>query len=201
MSGLEIVASIAGVATAAIKISVSMNDVAEDLGSAGRDVRYISNEMASFSQVRSVECWTEMDKVLMFKDGLGMRNDGADSWQVLRLVHSSLEDSTKVVGSSVVQSALNTLPQLIEQCGLVHEEANGLMVSLKPSEGKESSLPFVKRVRFLFQKSRITVLRSLLDSSKSTLNLLLVTLNIEMAKLKTPSKQLMYIRSYRKLRE
>ena len=36
MSGLEIVASIAGVATAAIKISVSMNDVADELGSAGR---------------------------------------------------------------------------------------------------------------------------------------------------------------------
>lgn len=54
MSGLEIVASIAGVATAAIKISVSMNDVADELGSAGRDVRYISNEMACFSQVRLV---------------------------------------------------------------------------------------------------------------------------------------------------
>lgn len=51
MAGLEVVASIAGVATAAIKISVTMNDIAEDLGSAGRDVRYISNEMASFSQV------------------------------------------------------------------------------------------------------------------------------------------------------
>lgn len=115
----------------------------------------------------------------------------ADSWQVLRLVHSSLEDSTKVVGSSIVQSALNTLPQLIEQCGMVHEEANGLMVSLKPPTGKDSSLPFIKRVRFLFQKSRITVLRSLLDSSKSTLNLLLVTLNIEMAKSKSPDNKLM----------
>ncbi len=51
MSGLEIVAGIAGVASAAIKISISMNDLADNLGSAGRDVRYISNEMANFSQV------------------------------------------------------------------------------------------------------------------------------------------------------
>ncbi|KAF2800816.1 hypothetical protein K505DRAFT_412719 [Melanomma pulvis-pyrius CBS 109.77] len=164
MSGLEIVASIAGVATAAIKISVSMNDVADELGSAGRDVRYISNEMACFSQV-------------------------------LRLVHSSLEDGTKVIGSSIVQSVLDTLPQLIEQCSMVYEEANGLMVSLKPSTTQSlslsDSLPFFKRVRFIFQKSRIGVLRSLLDSSKSTLNLLLVTLNIEMAKTKSPNKELM----------
>jgi hypothetical protein len=51
MSGLELVASIAGVAAAAIKFSVSMNDLAEELGSAGRDVRYIGNDMAGFSQV------------------------------------------------------------------------------------------------------------------------------------------------------
>lgn len=74
MSGLEIVASIAGVATAAIKISVSMNDFAEELGSAGRDVRYISNEMACFSQVSGpcddtvlppwLECFAQDDLVL-----------------------------------------------------------------------------------------------------------------------------------------
>jgi hypothetical protein len=51
MSGLEIIAGIAGVAGAAIKVSVSMNDLAEELGSAGRDVRYIGNDMAGFSQV------------------------------------------------------------------------------------------------------------------------------------------------------
>jgi len=51
MSGLEIVASIAGVAAAAIKVSVSMNDLAEEIGSAGRDVQYIGNEMAGFAQV------------------------------------------------------------------------------------------------------------------------------------------------------
>jgi hypothetical protein len=51
MSGLELVAGIAGVAAAAIRVSVSMNDLAEELGSAGRDVRYIGNDMAGFSQV------------------------------------------------------------------------------------------------------------------------------------------------------
>lgn len=51
MSGLELVAGIAGVAAAAIKVSVAMNDLAEELGSAGRDVRYIGNDMAGFSQV------------------------------------------------------------------------------------------------------------------------------------------------------
>lgn len=108
-------------------------------------------------------------------------------------MHSSLEDSTKLVGSAFLQSTLNTIPQLIEQCTLVHEEANGLMVALKPSTSKDSSLPFIKRVRFIFQKSRITVLRSLLDSSKSTLSLLLNLLDIEMAKMKDPNKALMSV--------
>jgi hypothetical protein len=75
---------------------------------------------------------------------------------------------------------------------MVYGEANGLMVALKPSTSKDPSMSFLKRVRFIFYKGRITILRSLLDSSKSTLNLLLVTLNIEMAKDKSPDKALMY---------
>jgi hypothetical protein len=75
---------------------------------------------------------------------------------------------------------------------MVYEEANGLMVALKPSTSKDPSMSFLKRVKFIFYKGRITILRSLLDSSKSTLNLLLVTLNIEMAKDKSPDKALMY---------
>ncbi|KAH7138320.1 hypothetical protein B0J11DRAFT_12724 [Dendryphion nanum] len=76
---------------------------------------------------------------------------------------------------------------------MVHEEANGLMASLSsPTDSYTyTSLPFIKRVKFLFNRSRIDVLRSLLDSSKATLNLLLVTLNIEMAKSKHADKKLM----------
>lgn len=90
-----------------------------------------------------------------------------------------------------MDSALDTLPKIIEQCGQVHEEANGLMVALKPSNGKDSSMPFFKKVMFIFQKSRITVLRSLLDSSKCNLNLLLATLNFEMAKTRSADAKLM----------
>ncbi|KAH7085439.1 hypothetical protein BKA63DRAFT_499616 [Paraphoma chrysanthemicola] len=157
MSGLEIVASIAGVAAAAIKVSVTMNDLAEELGSAGKDVRYIGNDMAGFSQV-------------------------------LRLVQSSLEESINTAGSRVIQSVFDTLPQLIEQCSTVYDEANSLMVAINP---KDSSLSVFKKMKFVFYRGRITILRSLLDSSKSTLNLLLVTLNIEMAKSKMPDKALM----------
>ncbi|KAH7393961.1 hypothetical protein DE146DRAFT_660391 [Phaeosphaeria sp. MPI-PUGE-AT-0046c] len=159
MSGLELVAGIAGVAAAAIKVSVSMNDLAEELGSAGRDVRYIGNDMAGFSQV-------------------------------LRLIQSSLEESIKTAGSTVIQSVFDTLPQLVEQCTLVYDEADGLMLAIKGSNGKESFNVF-QRFKFVFYKGRITILRSLLDSSKSTLNLLLVTLNIEMAKNRSPDKALM----------
>jgi hypothetical protein len=74
---------------------------------------------------------------------------------------------------------------------MVYDEANGLMVALKPSTSKESSISFFQKMKFVFYKGRITILRSLLDSSKSTLNLLLVTLNIEMAKNKSPDKALM----------
>jgi hypothetical protein len=108
--------------------------------------------------------------------------------QVLRLVHSTLEEGIKTAGSTVIQAVLDTLPQLVEQCSMVYDEANGLMVALKPSTGKDSSISFFQRMKFVFYKGRITILRSLLDSSKSTLNLLLVTLNIEMAKNKKPDK-------------
>jgi hypothetical protein len=113
--------------------------------------------------------------------------------QVLRLVHSTLEEGIKTAGSSIIQSSLEALPQLVEQCTMVHEEANGLMAALKPSTGKDSSISFFQRMKFVFYKGRITILRSLLDSSKSTLNLLLVTLNIEMAKNKKPDKAWMYV--------
>jgi hypothetical protein len=73
---------------------------------------------------------------------------------------------------------------------MVYDEANGFMVALKPST-KDSSISFFQKMKFVFYKGRITILRSLLDSSKSTLNLLLVTLNIEMAKNKSPDKALM----------
>lgn len=116
---------------------------------------------------------------------------GTNQHQVLRLVQSSLEESIKAAGSTVIQSVLDTLPQLVEQCKLVYDEANGLMVAIKPSNGKESSINFFQRMKFVFYKGRITILRSLLDSSKSTLNLLLVTLNIEMAKHRSPDTALM----------
>ena len=117
----------------------------------------------------------------------------ANSWQVPRLVHSSLEDSTRSkFTSSIVNKALEMLPQLIAQCETVHEEANGLMVAFKPAT-KDSSLAFMKRIRFIFQKSRINALRSLLDGSKGTLNLLLVTLNIEVAKSKSADQRLIYV--------
>lgn len=108
-------------------------------------------------------------------------------------MQSSLEESIKNAGSTVIQSAFNTLPQLVEQCNMVYDEANGLMIVLKPSTSKDPSMSFFKRMKFVFYKGRITILRSLLDSSKSTLNLLLVTLNIEMAKSKSPDKALMCV--------
>lgn len=104
-------------------------------------------------------------------------------------MQSSLEESIKVAGSTVIQSVLDTLPQLVEQCNMVYDEASKLMFALSPT-GKES-MTFLKKMKFVFYKGRITILRSLLDSSKSTLNLLLVTLNIEMAKSRSPDKALM----------
>jgi hypothetical protein len=106
-------------------------------------------------------------------------------------VQSSLEEGIKTAGSTVIQSVFDTLPQLVEQCSMVYDEANGLMIALKPSTSKESSISLFQKMKFVFYKGRITILRSLLDSSKSTLNLLLVTLNIEMAKNKSPDKALM----------
>lgn len=64
---------------------------------------------------------------------------------------------------------------------MIYGGGNGLWTSLGLMAAKDSFLPCTKRIKFIFQKSRIDVIRSLLDSSKTTLSLLLVTLNLETA--------------------
>ncbi|KAF2707457.1 hypothetical protein K504DRAFT_512570 [Pleomassaria siparia CBS 279.74] len=83
-----------------------MNGVADELGSAGRDVRYISNDMLCCSQV-------------------------------LRLVHTSLEDGKNTIDSTIIQSFVNNLLQLIEQCNTLYDETNGLMTLGPPMRRRD----------------------------------------------------------------
>lgn len=71
----------------------------------------------------------------------------------------SLEESIKTTGSTIIQTVFDTLPQLVEQCTMVYDEANGLIVALKPSTGKDTSITFFQRMKFVFYKGRITILR------------------------------------------
>lgn len=107
-------------------------------------------------------------------------------------MNRSLEDVSKTRNSTVIDQAMTMLPQLIQQCELVYGEADGLLASLRPLTGKGSSMSFVKRIQWVFRKSRVGVLRSLLDSLKGTLNLLLSTIDFEIAsKSADPNKEMM----------
>jgi hypothetical protein len=48
---------------------------------------------------------------------------------------TSLKDSPKTGGSTVIVEMMKTLPQLIEQREMVYGEADGLLTSLKPVAG------------------------------------------------------------------
>lgn len=47
MSGLEVITSIAGVMGTSLKLFLTLSQIADDIGSTGKDVRIISGEMAS----------------------------------------------------------------------------------------------------------------------------------------------------------
>ncbi|KAH0537558.1 hypothetical protein FGG08_005657 [Glutinoglossum americanum] len=148
------ISSILGVAGAGIKLSLVLYEMASDIGSAGRDVNAIAGEMSLFSQ---------------------------GSVKVLRMVDKSLKGASVQFGSPVILEANAVLPSLVSQCQIIYKEANGLLDVLKPLMG-ESPFRKLGRVRWLFQKSRVQVLRGMLDSLKATVSLLVSTVDLEIAK-------------------
>ena len=51
-SGLEVINTIAGVMGTSLKLSLTLSQIADDIGSAGKDVRTISGEMASLCRYK-----------------------------------------------------------------------------------------------------------------------------------------------------
>lgn len=51
MAGIDVISSIVGIVGVGVKLSITLYEVADDIGSAGKDVRIIGSEMASFAQV------------------------------------------------------------------------------------------------------------------------------------------------------
>ena len=87
--------------------------------------------------------------------------------------------------SDVVNGAAELIDPLVNECKTIYKDADDLMESLKAiyEEGSwtfRMKAQFIK-IRWLFQKSRIEVLNGRLRNFQGTLQLLLATVDLEMA--------------------
>jgi hypothetical protein len=118
--------------------------------------------------------------------------------QFLGLMHISLTDVLKESwpDSAVMQKSPDLIRRLIKQCETVYEEANGLMESLKPIESSTWTYRMktqLKKIRWMFEKSRVNVLLSLLGHSKVTLGLLQNLINTELALVRNKGPEVMSV--------
>ena len=107
------------------------------------------------------------------------------------MVEKSLENTWNIPGSTVIEKAKTAVPAVIQQCELIHLEIENLLTSLKPLHD-EASFSRLARLRWLFQKSKVNVLRSMLESLKTTLHLMVSTVDLETARQLHRAPNVMY---------
>lgn len=142
---LSIAASIIGIAAAGAKVSISLYQLSDEVGSAAKDARRMGNEISSFCAVLRM---------------LGMTLEEADALSVLRC---------KDVAEEMSARCLTIFIEIIE----LVRELQGYICA----PGEHGS-KWTKRIGWVLQKPRIAYLRGCLESYKSTLNLMLATLEL-----------------------
>lgn len=168
MDPLSIAGSVLAIAGAGIKLSLSLYDFAQALGSAGKDIQLIANELGLFGQtLRLVH--NSLDEV--FKTFGGRQ-------------------------SRILIEAAEIVPGLTKQSEAVVKEARELMESIRRDRDETSwtarlRKPFGK-VRWLFQKSRADVVQKLVLSLKGTVCCLLSVISVEVACAKNQDQAIMY---------
>ncbi|PMD62026.1 uncharacterized protein K444DRAFT_485157, partial [Hyaloscypha bicolor E] len=96
---------------------------------------------------------------------------------VLKQLHSTL---TKAKARRYSISAIATTQEILKRCQEIFREIEDIVQPLQKSAGKSKEPPVdvVARVKWTFKRSKVQVLQKTLESSKSTLQLMLLVLDI-----------------------
>lgn len=160
MAELGLVASIIALAGTGAKISLTLFAVADSIGSAARDARTIAREISGFSNALAA-----MSRCLERKTARS---------EQLREIALVLAEDCKTLLTDMT-SLLGELAS-VQQAG-VEGNARGTRVNSMGSSalGRVRSLP--ARVAWVFQKPKVVFMRSAVESFKSTLVLLVSSMD------------------------
>lgn len=149
----EFAASIIAIVSAGTKVTLVLSKVGSELGSAGKEARMIASEIRSFCVVL---------KTLQKAVG-----------QVER---SPYYAQCRDVVADMTLASTEMFADVLDAAESVQKMTSG---STKNTPGKDESMSVRQRVNWvLFKKPKITMLRASLESYKSTMVLLLGTINI-----------------------
>ena len=151
MDPLSVIASVIAVAGALYSVSRKLKSCAKTMVHAGKEIIAIAREMSSFSNI-------------------------------LR----SLQDTLRLVESLVSQEqdVLQICDDLVSQAYENVEEFEEFLKDLEPLRFSGNAKVFAKtlaRLKWAFQKSDLVLLRSKLDSSKSTLSMCMNLIQMKVA--------------------
>ena len=166
MDPVSVIAGVLSVASAGTKLSITLFQFAQSLGSAGKDMQMVAGELALFGQI------------------LGL---------VHQSLEEVAEECATL--SYVMSRATALVDPLNKQCDLVYAEVQSLMDSLKPMSEEGSWTDRMKvqltKLKWMFQKSRAEVVQGLVQSLKGTLSCLLNIISVELARSRKKSPDVM----------
>jgi hypothetical protein len=149
MEVIGIAASIIGIVGAGAKLSVALFDFAGTVGSAGSEVRTIATEISLFCSV-------------------------------LKQLEKALVVSAKNRRYSV--SALETTHEILARCRDIFGEIEDVVLGLRGKHGSEKgdvrevSVDLKAKIKWTMKRSRVQLLRATLESCKTTLHIMVTTL-------------------------
>jgi hypothetical protein len=140
MAEIGLVASIIGLAGAGAKLALILFQIADSIGSAGREARAVATEVSLFSQS-------------------------------LNAVSKCLEKKHEE------RNCLNEIAVVVTKaCESLLDDLRAVLKQLAPS-ARFTFLTYCHRVRWILQKPKVNAMRSSVESFKSTLILLVTTMD------------------------
>ncbi|KAI9786724.1 MAG: hypothetical protein M1816_007865 [Peltula sp. TS41687] len=139
MAEVGAIASVIAIAQFGASLSIGLYSIADTIGSANKDVRRIAKDIALFSAV--------------LKD-LGVALEGAKKSRVYR------------------KNAFDTAQMIVKECEDVFQEIQKVSTksgNADPPLEAHVSLPTLERLKWVFRKDRVRLLRADLESLKSTI--------------------------------
>jgi len=147
MAEIGAVASVLQIAQFGAQLSLTLYNVAQTIKSANQDVKRIAKEIALFAQVLK-------DLGLALERGQGSKLYRGDAYETSRMI--------------------------VEECEGVFKEIEEILFKKTTNESRSfatsNSIPKAERFLWIFRKSRVQLLRSNLESLKSTISLKLAVL-------------------------